>query len=788
MAQGGNDPIVDINKVLLESINNLRVVEDRLKLPSLSKELQDLSHPRKLLWIERANKEVRWHIKNKQHNKVLDLPYKNQIFLNETEKQLWDYNIKQHALDLPQVQNITYLSVPEKDKDYYYPDGSDKSLQVFITDTDSKYISTPTYVGAGTQYRSTHTFTQITIRATSPPLSAQAVSTPKPGGNPPPLSQSTLGASYTEYRTPQANSSDASKSSSSDSETEVDNISKMDEAMARVAALEKDKADLADNLRKMQLQPRAVKTERQEIGDLKTAMNEVMTMIKVMQAGQQLNATNETERLVVNKFSQPNLDMAPPLSTHDLERPTNIIPAEEARAEATLHILKPQVITSTIGTYDPDTQPEADFRGIWDRILDHTRNHRLYEHEYITCLRMVMKGSAASALDKMNKEYKGDINLVLEAIQDLFIPQHTIYDDFDELNSFKRKPNEHMRTMVRRASLLIYKLKDTVAPAAWPDRRHTLLSQIIKQVIDKKTFKHLRSEELKCAQLGTSLTIEAMTNIIEFYETSHELIPTTEIKLTYNVNTMRLTDQPNVHQTEMDEIKQNLLELQTSIKSLAPKRMKTSLGPSPAVQRQMVRGRRRLDKMDTLPPGGPKGIKRTAEDMPATQSQPLTQSQTQPLSRTQSYPQGLQQSQGRTQYPTQQRQTYSQSRNPNVSYHPSQTQVSRYGTQNTSQTRYTPNNDWLRNPYQKGRSKSPGYPRRGYNQRGRGYQGYQNNQGYRNYQGNRGQYEGKPRTYRFKDKKHDVTLHFYKCSICAEPHQEGTSCDAVKAISFSPNA
>ena len=138
----------------------------------------------------------------------------------------------------------------------------------------------------------------------------------------------------------------------------------------------------------------------------------------------------------------------------------------------------------------------------------------MYEHEYITCLCIVMKGSAGIALDKMNKEYKGDLNLVLDAIQDLFIPKHTIFDEFTELNNFKRKPNEHMRTMVRRASLLIYKLKDTVSLAAWADRRHTLLSQIIRQVIDRKTFVHLRAEEIKCAQTGTSLTIEAMTNIV----------------------------------------------------------------------------------------------------------------------------------------------------------------------------------------------------------------------------------------------------------------------------------
>ncbi len=322
------------------------------------------------------------------------------------------------------------------------------------------------------------------------------------------------------------------------------------------------------------MHPRAVHTERHQISDLQTQINDLTQLVKLMTTQSPLDVTQVTdsERKIADKIKGATVKPAVAQLFVSLERPTNIIDNTTPREPANLQCLKPSVIINTIGTYDPDNQPDADYRCIWDRILDHTRNNVLYEHEYITCLRIILKGSAGVALDKLNKEYGGNLDSILDALQDLFIPQHTIFDEFVELNQFKRKANEHMHTMVRRASLLIFKLKDTVSPAAWEDRRHTLLSQIIKQVIDRKTFVHLRAEEIKCAQLGQSLTIEAMTNIIEFFESANDLIPKNDLKLTYDVQTMRLTNQPDIHKSELTDLKNEISSLKASIKVLAPKR------------------------------------------------------------------------------------------------------------------------------------------------------------------------------------------------------------------------
>lgn len=770
MASGGADIIETVDECLLRTLNELRLFETRPQLDHLPKEVEELSHPRKLAFITRCVNEIQFHSRNQTTKKLLQLPYKNQIFLNDTEHKLRAFNYHQSNLQQPSVTLVHPAFIAESDKGFYLPPGTDLENLIFITDSDTRLIHTPTYVVSFKSYQATH---QLHISA-QPLTSTPKIKISKVDTNTSPKKKQSfnleglhLEGLLDQFQSAENKSESKVESISSDPATpsdpgsEPESESKMDDALAlRIATLEKEKEAMADNLRKIQLKPRSVKTEREEIGDLKAQMNDMMNMMKIMQVGQTLNATNETERLVVDKFRSPTVEDAPPLLFQNLERPKNIIAMETARDPPNLAILKPAVINSTIGIYDPDNQPDADFRGIWERVLDHTRNHELYEHEYLTCLRMIMKGSAATALDKMNKEYKGDINSILEAIHDLFIPQHTLYDELDELNHFKRKPKEHMRTMVRRASLLIYKLKDTVAPAAWHDRRHTLLSQIIKQVIDKKTFRHLRSEELKCAQLGTSLTIEAMTNIIEFYETSYDLIPQAEIKLTYNVNTMRLTNQPDIHQSEMNELKDTVTSLQASIKSLAPKRPRLPEKPIPSHKgmREILRGKRRLNnRMDSGPsqsihqtPPQPmynqhREVKRETGNMFTPQTAPqLTQAHQKPHD------------QRRSQYKG----------NPNH-YKPPLTYSGPTRSNSHMAAQYKPNPSWNKH-YTPPRSHSPHYRN--------------------NFKGNtRGKNKYEQKSYQFKGKNHEVNLHFYKCAICPDAHPEGSGCTSIKAVAFSPN-
>jgi len=759
----------DTDSFLLKQLNRLRELEDRDSLTVLPAEIKELSSARKFTLIKRIEKEIKYHKACKASNQSLNLPYKNQIFLNETEFVLWTQNKTKRDLNLPISYSVPSEAVAAADRPFYFPSKSDSAIQVFVTSCDTTLISSPALVTGCTSYRGTHTFQSLSSISSPSPIvpldgtKAEKTSTPqehKTVPPPPPFKKSDnsdsdketprkgageqLSTPFEKYRERPASVS--SKDPTSRPGTPDSNISddtEMEELQAQVARLRAEKEELAKSLQAATHVPsRSVQTERGEIGDLKSQVNDLVNMVKLLSVGQDLNATTDTERSAILRVNAANTDPPAQLLFARLEMPTNIIAKTTPRDPEALPILKPSVINSTIGTYDPAVDVDMDFRCIWDRIMDHTKNHQLYEHEYITCLRMVMKGQAAQALDQMNKEYKGDLKNILEAIQDLFIPQTSIYDELDELNHFKRRPEERISTMIRRASLIIYKLKETVAPAAWPDRRYNLLTQIIKQVIDAATFRHVRTEELKCAHTGTSLSLKAMAQIIDDYETSHSLVPKTEIKLTYNVNTMRLTNQPKVNQSEMDALRGEIRNLQASIKVLAPKRPRFSeprVEKPPDVymkdelRRKVLTPKRRLDgSAQTQPPyNKPSAPVLSGAQYSYTNSKPQG---TKPFIKPQRFTPGYKKPEP-AQYRSNNGQTQARG------YIPPRVFTNDYRSYNRGN-----------------RSKSP-YRNRGYTSN---YGRYNN--------GNT------PRSYSFRGKKHDVALHFYKCGLCEAPHQQGKTC------------
>jgi len=81
-----------------------------------------------------------------------------------------------------------------------------------------------------------------------------------------------------------------------------------------------------------------------------------------------------------------------------------------------------------------------------------------YRQRIDTSFAEILSSPSKKIHDQNLETLKGRKAVIDIALQDIFIPQHTIYDDYDEINKFKRNKNENIRTTVRRASLLIYKL------------------------------------------------------------------------------------------------------------------------------------------------------------------------------------------------------------------------------------------------------------------------------------------------------------------------------------------
>ena len=379
-----------------------------------------------------------------------------------------------------------------------------------------------------------------------------------------------------------------------------------------------------------------------------------------------------------------------------------------------------------------------------------------------------MKGSAATILNGMIREYQGNLTQIIEAIQDIYIPQHTIYDDVEELNKFKRLPNENIKSMMRRASMIVERLKPTCAEAAWPDRKYHLLLSLLKQLIDKKTFKHLHSKELEAASLGIQMDIHEVITTVALYEASHESIPRHETSLAYNINSLQVIKQPESLQSEIDNLK-------VQIASLLPKkpRLDNNVKPSGPYTNSNSSG--------SLKRPHPGSTKRFNDSPSSNQSQresrpPFRHSQRRPDGKRDFKYQSSNDSNRSYSKVNKWLQSNSNSSNSNSSQRPilstqkwrqnrSQSRDSRPQSQDSRQNTY---------PFSYKRSQSQSRNRQYQNGYGRYRSRERGRSSSRNRYGDKGQNYNKS----FGRGTNTVTMTFYQCKLCPKTHLKGTPCNS----------
>jgi len=747
-----DEPDAISDSQVLNCFNKLRHLENRPPLTSLPEDIAKLKQTQKFEWVRRMTLEQDIHDQLKETAASQNLPYNDQIILNKTEAAAFKLFRKMGLEDTTPIY-LHKHAIHEEDLSFYYPRGI-KPNPVFITDSPARCIGTPTYSLALKHFTATHCLNS----GKSDCIMAYA-ETP----HPPEFKQN--------FKFPPEKPRELTPMG-----TLTESIDEYEQLKIQIDNLQKEVKTYKDKEKTLHLKPKTNK-------DISKIMSSVIKQIEsIKQKETDLPIDNaEWEEVKEAIGPEQSLDLM-----FTLERPTNIIAKTMPRYPENLPLLKPNMIQLTIGSFNPEIEELNDFKGIWDSIIDHTKDYEIYEHEYICLLKMVMKGSAASTLRLIIREYKGCLDDILTAIQDMYVPEHTFFDDYVDINNFGRLPKETIRATIRRASFAINPLKKTVPAVAWNNKRDTMLITVLKQVIDHRTATHLKREEYKCRQNNTILDIESMINIVSLYEVAHDLIPKSAIKLQFNVNTMSLIQPIHVNKSEIEVLKEKVEAL--TVKSLVPKRP-------------------RIDTpMDTRPPPlNPtrRGLKRSQSEGSNRPSQNISSSSSN------GRPQQL-----ALQHNPSQRKSIPSTPSSQLSKSSGSSYIRPYQTpppppkaltynpsnQNTPDKRsqyrpQTPNNslsgssnfNFNKSPYRSSQRYNSGR----YRNNSSNSSSYRNNRGnYKNNYRGRGQYRGRSKTYRFSRGRNDVTLHFYKCSTCPDMHPEGARCEAEqgKTISFHPNS
>lgn len=283
-----------------------------------------------------------------------------------------------------------------------------------------------------------------------------------------------------------------------------------------------------------------------------TQQNLMLSILEKIQPHQQLQSSPQSKELDslislakdtiseqqkhIDKMSKElaSTKKAAELHVTTLEKPT-VWEFVDYSINGTSVALQAKNITSAITPFDPDSNPNQDFACTWRKILMYTANFKLDEKAYKDILNIVVQGSAAQVLFELSQEQKS-LKDILKTFATLYARKRTIVQDVDALNNFKRKPSEPIQVAMQRARIMAERVRQLWPEAIWDNfKRMEVLSSILKQIIDTKTRAMLECEEHKFLKSGVNLEYEALLDLVETYESSHDLIPKSEAKLTINV-------------------------------------------------------------------------------------------------------------------------------------------------------------------------------------------------------------------------------------------------------------
>lgn len=198
--------------------------------------------------------------------------------------------------------------------------------------------------------------------------------------------------------------------------------------------------------------------------------------------------------------------------------------------------LETRNLNATFRSFNPDTNPEADFTDLWTYIISFSGNVLLSEETYKQILLNLLHGSAHSMMVSMTRS--GDnLKKILETLSSLYCKHRTRREKESAVNKFQRIAGESLEATMTRARYYVEKVRPNYTVAKWPGEKKSILDRILDQVINASTKAYLTAEAQKYEIAGVPLKFDAKISLAEIFETSHDEIPRRNIGLIFDVCT-----------------------------------------------------------------------------------------------------------------------------------------------------------------------------------------------------------------------------------------------------------
>ena len=203
------------------------------------------------------------------------------------------------------------------------------------------------------------------------------------------------------------------------------------------------------------------------------------------------------------------------------------------------------------GYFDP-SEKDADFKHVWNKLLDYGMAERYEEHHYITALGAVLKKQAYETFCDL-RQTRRSLYEILEYFAKVYAKKRSLLDDRNAVDQFTRHKNESIMVCMDRCIIAIDKLRHHYPESAWPQIRQQMRRQILMQVVKEETRTHIQIKEDEVTEeTGLSMDFEALIKAADRYERHYKHVPEKDIQTLFKVASGGIVSkaQDNIKQQE----------------------------------------------------------------------------------------------------------------------------------------------------------------------------------------------------------------------------------------------
>ena len=207
------------------------------------------------------------------------------------------------------------------------------------------------------------------------------------------------------------------------------------------------------------------------------------------------------------------------------------IPTQNDYYEVRLNLRELIMIT---GYFDP-TNPNADFKHVWHKLLDYGQSQNYAEKHYMTALGAILQKEAYETFCDFKQ---GDRSLddILQYFAKVYTKQRSAMDDRDAVDGFTRKKGESIVVCMDRCILAIDKLRLKYDSQVWPHIREFMRKNILMQVIKTETKRHIQIKEDEITETtGLPYDFDNLIKEADRFERYNDKMPDKEVQCMFKV-------------------------------------------------------------------------------------------------------------------------------------------------------------------------------------------------------------------------------------------------------------